>query len=155
MAPTLHLREFEIGTWVFSQLHGESVRILGIERVWNRSIYDVWIPRKGKVERVQVESLAAARPATVPNLDRTAYIAAATRIADALTQDVLLAPLEAGGSLEKISIRYCHEGWNRKRQWYENNGYLDRVITSEDRFDGSIDAAEIEKIARKKILLES
>ena len=29
----------------------------------------------------------------------------------------------------------------RKRQWYEDNGYLDRIITSEDGADGSIDAA--------------
>ena len=44
--------------------------------------------------------------------------------------------------------------WERRRQWYEDNGYLDRLITSEDGLDGSIDAAEIERIARKKILLE-
>ena len=45
------------------------------------------------------------------------------------------------------------ESWDRKRQWYEDNGYLDRVITSEDGLDGSIDAAEIERTARKRILL--
>ena len=36
----------------------------------------------------------------------------------------------------------------------KTTAYLDRVITSEDGADGSIDAAEIERIARKKILLE-
>ena len=46
------------------------------------------------------------------------------------------------------------EAWDLKRQWYEENGYLDRLITSEDGPDGSIDAAEIEQIARQKILLE-
>ena len=44
--------------------------------------------------------------------------------------------------------------WNRKGQWYEDNGFLDRVITSEDGLDGSINAAEIERIAPTKILLE-
>jgi hypothetical protein len=34
------------------------------------------------------------------------------------------------------------------------NGYIDRIITSEDGADGSIDAAEIERIARKRILME-
>jgi hypothetical protein len=43
---------------------------------------------------------------------------------------------------------------DRKRQWYEENGFLGHVITSQDGPDGSIDAAEIERIARKKILLE-
>ncbi len=56
--------------------------------------------------------------------------------------------------LGMLSVPSYKEAWDRKRQWYEENGYLDRVITSEDGPDGSIDAAEIERIARKKILLE-
>ncbi len=56
--------------------------------------------------------------------------------------------------LGMLSVPSYREAWDRKRQWYEDNGYLDRVITSEDGADGSIDAAEIERIARKKILLE-
>lgn len=47
------------------------------------------------------------------------------------------------------------EKWERKEQWYKDNGYFDQLITSEDRLDGSIDAAEIERIARQKILLEN
>jgi hypothetical protein len=56
--------------------------------------------------------------------------------------------------LGMLSVPSYQESWERKRQWYEANGYLDRVITSEDGADGSIDAAEIERIARKRILLE-
>jgi hypothetical protein len=56
--------------------------------------------------------------------------------------------------LGMLSVPSYQESWERKRQWYEANGYLDRVITSEDSADGSIDAAEIERTARKKILLE-
>lgn len=56
--------------------------------------------------------------------------------------------------LGMLSVPSYREEWDRKRQWYENNGYLDRIITSEDGLDGSIDAAEIERIARKRILLE-
>ncbi len=57
--------------------------------------------------------------------------------------------------LGMLSVPSYKEAWDRKRQWYEDNGYLGRVITSEDGPDGSIDAAEIERIARKKILLEA
>jgi hypothetical protein len=53
-----------------------------------------------------------------------------------------------------LAVPSYKEAWERKRQWYEDNGFLDRVITSQDGADGSIDAAEIERIARKKILLE-
>lgn len=44
--------------------------------------------------------------------------------------------------------------WERKEKWYKDNDYYDRVITSEDGLDGSIDAAEIERKARKTILME-
>jgi exodeoxyribonuclease V alpha subunit len=56
--------------------------------------------------------------------------------------------------LGMLSVPSYKEAWNRKRQWYEDNGLLDRLITSEDGQDGSINAAEIERTARKKILLE-
>jgi len=56
--------------------------------------------------------------------------------------------------LGMLSVPSYREDWERKRQWYEKNGYLDRIITSEDGADGSIDAADIERTAHKKILLE-
>ena len=56
--------------------------------------------------------------------------------------------------LGMLSVPSYKEAWERKRQWYEDNGFLGRVITSEDGLDGSIDAAAIDRIARKKILLE-
>ena len=57
--------------------------------------------------------------------------------------------------LGMLSVPSYREAWDRKRQWFEDNGFLDRVITSEDGADGSIDAAEIERIARKRILQEA
>ncbi len=87
---------FAVGSWAFSAAHGESVRILDVETVWNHTVYQVWIPRLGTVERVPAESLAPTQPTKATGLDRITYAVAAARIADALTQDVLLAPLEAG-----------------------------------------------------------
>ena len=88
--------DFAVGSWAFSAAHGESVRILDMETVWSHTVYQVWIPRLAAVERVPAESLATAQPTKATGLDRIAYAVAAARIADALTQDVLLAPLEAG-----------------------------------------------------------
>lgn len=56
--------------------------------------------------------------------------------------------------LGMLAVPSYREAWERKRQWYEDNRYVDRVITSEDGLDGSIDAAAIERLARTKILLE-
>ena len=87
---------FEIGGWVFSAIHGEQVRILSVESVWNHAVCEVWIPRLATVERLPAESLMPTQTPKAPRLDRIAYSVCAARIADALTQDVLLAPLEAG-----------------------------------------------------------
>src|SRR5437899_794999 len=89
---------FAVGSWAFSAAYGESVRILDVETVWNHTVYQVWIPRLATVERIPAESLSPAQPTRASVLDRIAYAVAASRIADALTQDVLLAPLEAASS---------------------------------------------------------
>lgn len=56
--------------------------------------------------------------------------------------------------LGMLSVPSYREAWERKRGWYEDNCYADRLITSEDGPDGSIDATRIESIARERILGE-
>ncbi len=53
--------------------------------------------------------------------------------------------------LGMLNVPSYREAWERKKKWYEENGYADRLITSEDGPDGSIDAAKIEQIARQRI----
>ena len=52
--------------------------------------------------------------------------------------------------LGMLTVPSYREQW----EWYEAHGYWDRVITSEDGPDGGVDASEIERTARKRILLE-
>jgi len=54
--------------------------------------------------------------------------------------------------LGMLSVPSYREQWERKRQWYEINGYLERLITSQDGPEGSIDTTKIEKTARERIL---
>ena len=56
--------------------------------------------------------------------------------------------------LGMLSVPSYREAWERKRKWYEDNGYADRLVTSKDGPDGSIDAVRIERIARERILEE-
>ena len=42
--------------------------------------------------------------------------------------------------------------WERKRKWYEENGYIDKLIISKDKPGGGIDSKEIERLAKEKIL---
>ena len=52
---------FAVGSWAFSAAHGESVRILDVETVWNHTVYQIWIPRLAAVERIPGQSLSAAQ----------------------------------------------------------------------------------------------
>lgn len=54
--------------------------------------------------------------------------------------------------LGMLSVPSYREQWDRKKEWYQKNGYLPQVITSEDGLDGSINSTTIERIARERIL---
>ena len=85
-----------VGSWAFSSAHGEAVRVLDAETLWTHTVYQVWVPSLDTVERLRAESLGTAAPAQGAGIDRISYVVAAARVAAALTEDVLLAPLEAG-----------------------------------------------------------
>lgn len=87
---------FQIGSWVFSQEHGESVRILDAQTVWGRATYLVWCPGHESVARVAAASLVPLDQPQAKSFDHFIYKAAAARIVEGLAEDVLLAPLEAG-----------------------------------------------------------
>ena len=55
------------------------------------------------------------------------------------------------GLLHKPDYR---EKWERKREWYDEHGLSDQLITSRDTPEGGIDSGEIEEIARHEILEE-
>lgn len=54
--------------------------------------------------------------------------------------------------LGMLSVPAYREAWERKRLWYERQGLADRLIVSRDDEQGGIDAAEIERIARERVL---
>ena len=85
----------KVGNWVWSIEHGQSCQVIEAQTIWSNTTYRVWLPTQDVVVRLsatQVKPLAAAQP---PSSHQITYIATAARIADALTQDVLLAPIES------------------------------------------------------------
>ena len=86
---------FAIGAWVWSATHAQAGRVLDRQRLWNRTLYEVWFPDISRVERLDEKSLRPPAAAGGPSADEIIYRAAAARVANALTQDVLLAPIEA------------------------------------------------------------
>lgn len=54
--------------------------------------------------------------------------------------------------LGMLDIPSYANAWERKQRWYAENGYHNRLLWSADASDGSIDATQIERTARERIL---
>ncbi|HEU0026794.1 MAG TPA: AAA family ATPase [Ktedonobacterales bacterium] len=54
--------------------------------------------------------------------------------------------------LGMLALPSYRDAWERKRAWYEANGYAGRLIVSRDGPNGSIDAETIEQFARDRII---
>ena len=54
--------------------------------------------------------------------------------------------------LGMLSVPSYEEAWERKKAWYQSNGWLDQVVTSEDGSDGSINVPTNERTAGDRIL---
>lgn len=82
--------------WIFSTEHHQTCQVLDVQSVWGQKVYRVWLPNENAVVRVQSDQVKTLEEAT-QLLDHyyLSYIAAAGRVADILTQDLLLAPIES------------------------------------------------------------
>lgn len=85
----------QVGEWVWSEEHRMVCRIVYMDTCWGETTCRAWLPGRDCMARMQVSTLRPLEGAGTGSPDNIAYIAAAARIADALTQDVLLAPIES------------------------------------------------------------
>ena len=106
------------GAWVHSTDHGQLCRIIESETLWGETTCRVWLPAQDTIVRVRADQLKPLDVATAGTAEAISYVAAAARVADALTQDVLLAPIETsviplphqvralGRAIEQDRVRY-------------------------------------------------
>lgn len=83
------------GEWAWSLEHRETCRIVEAQDLWGEAFYRVWVPSKDAVVRLGADQLRNTRDSGPSTASWVSYVAAAGRVADALSQDVLLAPIEA------------------------------------------------------------
>ena len=83
------------GDWVWSGEHRQAGRVVEAHELWGDAHCQVWLPAAEALVRVRAERLEPAARAGVPGRAWLAYVAAAGRVAGALTQDTLLAPIES------------------------------------------------------------
>jgi superfamily II DNA or RNA helicase len=92
MTVSLHAKP---GDWVWSDSHQQAGQVLDQQTVWGETVYRLWFPEQEQVQRVpatQLRPLASAQPFSKYAIR---YRAAAARIADALAQDLLIAPIDS------------------------------------------------------------
>jgi superfamily II DNA or RNA helicase len=84
------------GDWAWSTEYDAICRILDVQTVWDHTLYRVWLPIQDAVVRVRADRLKPLDThSAILHSHHLSYTVTAARIADALAQDVLLAPLEA------------------------------------------------------------
>jgi superfamily II DNA or RNA helicase len=82
-------------SWYFSPDHGQLCQVIETQTLWGETTCWVWLPGRDSVVRVPASRLAPLANSEIGTADNIAYVSAAARVADALTQDVLLAPIES------------------------------------------------------------
>lgn len=83
------------GAWYYSPDHGQLCQVIEAQTLWGETTCRVWLPGCDSVVRIPASRLKSLESAGTGSPDDIAYITAAARVADALTQDVLLAPIES------------------------------------------------------------
>lgn len=82
-------------SWYFCPDHGQLCQVIESQTLWGETTYRVWLPGRDSVVRVPASRLASLEDSGTGTADGIAYVASAARVANALTQDVLLAPIES------------------------------------------------------------
>jgi hypothetical protein len=83
------------GYWSYSPDHGQLCQVIEAQMLWGETICRVWLPGCDSVIHIPASRLKSMESSGSGSPDDIAYIAAATRVVDALTQDMLLAPIES------------------------------------------------------------
>ena len=83
------------GTWAWSQDHGQICQVIESQTLWDDTTCRVWLPVSNSLVRVPTSRLAPLGDSGIGTADSIAYVDSAARVADALTQDMLLAPIES------------------------------------------------------------
>ncbi len=81
--------------WQYSTIHDCICKVIESQTLWGDTTCRVWLPGSDSVVRISAANLKPLEDAATGTPAQITYIAAAARVADALTQDVLLAPIES------------------------------------------------------------
>jgi len=87
--------QHRVGDWVWSTQHRETGQVVSLEELWGLRTLRLWLPTSDLTVRVTDEAVVAASERPPYTEHDLTFIASAARIADALSTDALLSPLES------------------------------------------------------------
>ena len=82
------------GAWCWHERHAAPCRVVDAQEIWGEVAYRVWLPDKDAVVRARA---AALKPldSVQPTVEHILHTAAATKLLDALEENLLLAPIQS------------------------------------------------------------
>lgn len=105
-------------SWHYSPDHGQLCQVIEAQTLWGETICRVWLPSSNSVVRIPASRLKPLESAGNDSAEHIAYVTAAARVADALTQDILLAPIESSVIPLPHQIRALSKAVNNERVRY-------------------------------------
>ncbi|MDN5318968.1 MAG: hypothetical protein PWR00_931 [Thermovirga sp.] len=92
--PSLNIKSYPSeGDWIYVTSNCTYGLVVERTTLWEHEVFRVWLPATGAIVRVSRDGISTQGPKF--NTHHLTYLAAATRVADALTHDVMLAPIES------------------------------------------------------------
>jgi len=85
----------ENNKWRYCQDFGQLCLIIESQTLWGEQTCRVWLPSQDTIVRLPVSRLKSLEEVGICTAEGIAYVVAAARVSEALTQDVLLAPIES------------------------------------------------------------
>jgi len=84
--------EMKPGDWYYSEQHKEPCQLIEMHEIWGKNVLQVWLPARDTVVRLEQAQLKVWWITVISVVH--SYIAYAARISSAMSQDVLLAPID-------------------------------------------------------------
>ena len=86
---------YKTGDWLWDGIQNQAGQVLDQQTVWGETVYRLWFPAQEQLRRVPAAQLRPLTAAAALSADGIRYRAAAACIAHALSQDMLIAPIES------------------------------------------------------------
>ena len=87
------MNRLHLGQWVWAEGGKQPALLVDVQPLWGQETCRIWLPDRDVVVRVHEDELLPLDVGGVLSPAHIDYITAAARAAEALTQDVLLAPI--------------------------------------------------------------